>query len=291
MIPKEVLKQIRRIQINTSRAVNDVFAGQYHSIFKGRGMEFDEVREYVPGDDVRSIDWNVTARAGHPYIKKFVEERELTVMLLLDLSASTMFGTSEKLKRTVAAEICAVLAFAALKNNDKVGFIGFTDEVELYVPPQKGLKHVMRLVREALYFKPKGKKTNINGALEYLNKITTRKTVAFLLSDFFDEGYERALSIANRKHDLTAITVQDPIEYAMPSVGIVSFIDLETGKRTLVDTKDSGFRSEFQSGAEMLRVNRNRMFSKAGVDAISIRADEGYANALFRFFKMRERRR
>ncbi len=290
MIPKEVLKQIRRIQITTSRMVTDVFCGQYQSVFKGRGMEFNEVREYQPGDEIRSIDWNVTARMGHPYIKKFMEERELTVMLLLDLSASSYFGTVNKLKRQIAAEICSVLAFSAIRNNDKVGLIIFSDKIEKFVPPLKGISHVLRIVREALYFTPKGKKTNIPAALEYLNKVCKRSTVTFIVSDFYDADFEKPLAIANKRHDLVGITITDPKELDLPNIGIAQFDDPETGKVFSLDTSRESLRREFRENAIKIIQERKKAFSRLGVDNVDIRCDIPYNRALFKFFRMRERR-
>ncbi|MFH1768521.1 MAG: DUF58 domain-containing protein [Candidatus Omnitrophota bacterium] len=290
MIPKEVLKQIRRIQITTSRMVSDVFAGQYQSVFKGRGMEFDEVRQYYPGDDIRSIDWNVTARTGEPYVKKFVEERELTVIFLLDLSRSSFFATENKLKRNLAAEICSLLAFAAMQNNDKVGLIAFTDQIEKFVPPRKGLRHGLRIVREALYLKPAGKKTNISLALEYLNRISRRRTVSFIISDFYDHGFERVLSIANKRHDLTAITLTDPREITLSDVGIISLIDPESGREFSLDSSNLTVRGSFSDNAKKIFKEREMMFKRINVDSVDIRTDVPYGKALFTFFKMRERR-
>jgi len=290
VLPKERLKQIRRIQITTSRMVTDVFAGQYHSVFKGKGMEFDEVREYFPGDDIRTIDWNVTARMGHPFIKKFVEERELTVMLLLDMSRSSYFGTVGKMKRQLAAEICSVLAFAAIKNNDKVGLIGFTDKIELFVPPRKGLRHILRIVREALYFKPTGVGTDIALAVDYLNKVTTRKTVSFVISDFFAEDFKKSLSVSNKRHDIVAISIVDPKEIDLPDVGISQFYDAETGEQVTVNTADRRFRRAFKADQLQKMDERKKLFQSINVDTITIRTDESYARSLLMFFKMRGRR-
>jgi uncharacterized protein (DUF58 family) len=239
MIPREILKKIRRIQITTSRMVADVFAGQYQSVFKGKGMEFYEVREYLPGDEIRSIDWNVTARMGNPYVKKFVEERELTVMLLLDMSLSCYFGSVRQLKSQLAAELCSVLAFSAIQNNDKIGLIAFTDRIEKFIPPRKGLTHVLRVIREALYFKPQGRGTDIPKAIEYLNRVTTRKTVTFIISDFYSREFKKALSIANKRHDIIAITITDPREINLPNIGIIKLEDAETQNSYLIDTSDS----------------------------------------------------
>jgi uncharacterized protein (DUF58 family) len=290
MIPKDILKQIQRIQITTSRMVSDVFAGQYHSVFKGKGIEFDEVREYFPGDDIRSIDWNVTARMGHPYIKKFVEERELTVMILLDMSRSSYFGTVNKLKRQLAAEICSVLALSALKNNDKVGFIGFTDKIELFVPPRKGLRHILRIVREALYFKPKAKGTNIPQAIEYLNKVTSRRTVSFIISDFYATDFKKALSVSNKRHDVVALTITDPREITLPRLGIVEFSDAETDKRVVVDTSDQNFQKNYTAQALERFDARKKLFQSINVDTVDIRTDIPYVRSLFTFFRMRGRR-
>ncbi len=291
MIPKEVLKNIRRIQITTSRIVMDVFAGQYHSVFKGKGMEFDEVREYQPGDEIRSIDWNVTARAGHPYIKKFVEERELTVMLILDMSASCFFGTAKQLKMRLAAEICSVLAFSAIKNNDKVGLIIFTDKVEKFIPARKGIRHVLRVIRDALYFKPKGKTTNISAALEYLNKVTTRKTVTFIISDFYSSDFKKMLSAANKRHDIIAITITDPRELELPDIGIIQLDDPETGKSFLADSSNPNIRKEYSENARKKMKERETLFRMIGVDTITLRTDTAYSRSLFKFFRARERRK
>ena len=290
MIPKEILKNIRRIQITTSRMVQDVFAGQYQSVFKGKGMEFDEVREYLPGDEIRSIDWNVTARMGHPYIKKFVEERELTVMLLLDMSPSCFFGTVKQLKAQLAAEICSVLAFSAIRNNDKVGFIVFTDKIEKFIPPRKGLRHVLRVIREALYFKPQGLGTDITLALEYLNRVTTRRTVSFLISDFYAPDFKKMLSISNKRHDLIAITITDPRESELPDIGIVKLDDPESGEAYFVDTSDKFIRSDYARKSEDRLKAREMLFRSSAVDTIALRTDIAYAKSLFNFFRQRERR-
>ncbi|MFA6357946.1 MAG: DUF58 domain-containing protein [Candidatus Omnitrophota bacterium] len=290
MISKEVLKNIRRIQITTSRMVTDVFAGQYQSVFKGKGMEFEEVREYQPGDEIRSIDWNVTARMGSPYIKKFVEERELTVMLILDMSSSSFFGTRNQQKMRLAAEVCSVLAFAAIKNNDKVGFIAFTDKIEKFIPARKGLRHVLRIISEALYFKPLGKGTDINGALEYLNKITNRKTVTFIISDFYAADFKKMLAISNKRHDIVAITVTDPREMELTDAGIVKLEDLESGKTFVVDTSDRSVRKKYAQDALKRHRDRGMLFSSVNVDNIDLRTDMPYAQSLLRFFKTRERR-
>lgn len=295
MIPKEVLKNIRRIQITTSRMVNDVFAGQYQSVFKGKGMEFEEVREYQPGDEIRSIDWNVTARMGHPYIKKFVEERELTVMLVLDMSASGFFGTAKQLKRQLAAEFCSVLAFSAIRNNDRVGFIAFTDRIEKFIPPRKGLRHVLRVIREALYFKPEGKGTDINIALEYLNKVSRRGTITFVVSDFYLPAgfgdFKKMLSVSNKRHDIIAVTVTDPWELSLPDMGLISLEDSETQESFILDASDSRLRQEYSLNAQKRLKERNKFFQSGGVDTIDIRTDISYTKSLFKFFRAREKRR
>jgi uncharacterized protein (DUF58 family) len=290
MIPKEVLKNVRRIQITTSRLVSDVFSGQYHSVFKGKGMEFDEVREYLPGDEIRSIDWNVTARMGHPFIKKFVEERELTVMLLLDMSASSRFGTARQLKLNLAAEICSLLAFSAIKNNDKVGLIIFTDRVEKFVPPRKGTAHVLRVIREALYFKPQGVKTELGTALDYLNKVVARKAVTFIISDFYSPPFKKKLAVANKRHDIVAITVTDPREMELSDMGLVELYDPETQRPYCVDTSDKKVRLKFAQDAVRRARERNTLFRSVNVDCIDVRTDVPYAQSLFRFFRERERR-
>ena len=290
MIPKDVLKKIRRIQITTSRMVTDVFSGQYQSVFKGRGMEFDEVREYQPGDEIRSIDWNVTARMGHPYVKKFVEERELTVMLLLDASMSCRFGTSKQLKSQLAAELCSVLALSAINNNDRVGLIIFTDKVEKFVPARKGLRHVLRVIREALYFQPEGKGTNIVSALEYLNRITKRKAITFIISDFFDTNFKQRLSIVNKRHDVVAVTITDPREINMPDVGLVKLNDAETSENFTIDTSDANFRKKYNQDALRRIGERQRLLRSVNVDHIEVSTDAAYMKELIKFFKMRERR-
>lgn len=290
MLPKEIIKKIRRIQITTSHMVNDTLAGQYESVFKGHGMEFEEVREYQPGDEIRSIDWNVTARMGHPYVKKFIEERELTVMLMLDASSSSQFGSINQFKSELAAELCAVLAFSAVKNNDKVGLIIFTDQVEKFVPAKKGRRHVLRVIREALYFKPQHKETDITVALEYLNKVTTRRTVTFLISDFLTSGFEKPLRIANKRHDIIAVVITDPRETELPKIGIIELDDAETGQRIVVDTSFKDIREEFKGISLRQLQQRQDLFRSAGVDAINIRTDMSYVEPLLRFFRMRERR-
>lgn len=290
MIPREILQNIRRIQITTSRMVTDVFAGRYQSVFKGRGMEFDEVREYQPGDDIRSIDWNVTARTGHPFIKKFVEERELTIMLLLDMSGSSYFGTVNRLKKQLAAELCSLLAMSAIKNNDKVGLIAFTDRIEKFVPPRKGLSHVLRIIRDALYFDPEQKGTDISGALEYLNRVATRRTVTFIISDFYEMDYKKSLSIANKRHDIVAVSITDPRELDLPDTGIIILEDAETGRSFTVDTSSHAVRRQYHINARRMFDERQKLLRASNVDHIDIRTDVSYSRELHRFFRMRERR-
>jgi len=289
---KELLKKVRRIQITTKHAVNDVFAGQYHSTFKGRGMEFDEVREYVPGDDIRSIDWNVTARTGSPHIKKFVEEREMTVMLVVDISASHLFGSGMQMKRDLAAEVAAVLAFSAIRNNDRIGLILFAEDVEKYIPPKKGTRHVLRLVREMLSHKPQGKGTNVAPALDYLNHVSTRKNVTFLISDFmFNDDYEQPLKISAQRHDLISVVVGDKREIAWPDIGLVNWHDAETGGTALVDTSSRKVRE--QLGLEQTRRAEaiDEMHRKAGIDTIRLFASEPYDKQFIKFFRQRAQRR
>ncbi len=290
MLPKEIIRKIQQIQIRTSRIVNDLFAGEYVSVFKGRGMEFEEVREYQPGDEIRAIDWNVTARMGRPFVKKFVEERELTVMLLVDVSGSQEFGSAAAFKREIAGELAAVLAFSAIRNKDRVGLLAFTGEIEKFVPPKKGSRHVLRLIREVLYFKPRGRRTNISTALEYLSKVTRRRAVAFVISDFSDSGYERALRIASQRHDIIALSISDPRESVFPSLGFVELEDAESGERMLVDARGRAFASAFGDLARNAETARRSLFRSAGVDEIAVTTDKPYIHDLLKFFRMRERR-
>ncbi len=291
MIPAELLRKVRQIQIRTSRVVNDLFAGQYHSAFRGRGMEFEEVTPYQIGDDVRLIDWNVSARYGEPFVKKFREERELTVMLVVDVSRSGFFGSTRQFKLDVAAELCAVLAFSAIRSNDKVGLILFTDRVEKYVPPKKGTQHVLRIVRELLYHQPEGHGTDIPAAVEFLSRVTTRKTVCFLVSDFLAEGYESALRIARRRHDLVPIIITDPRELAWPDAGFVCLEDAETGERLLVDTRSRHVREAYEATVRDMQERRDALFRRMDTEVIDIRTDQSYVDPLVRFFRKRERRR
>ena len=290
MIPAEVLRKIRRIEIRTKKLVNDLFSGEYHSTFKGQGMEFEEVRQYEPGDDIRLIDWNVTARTGYPHIKKFKEERELSVVLLFDASSSGRFGTGERFKSDIAAELCALLAFSAIKNNDKVGMIIFTDRIEMFIPPKKGRVHVLRLIREILYFRPEGTGTDISSALEYFNKVIKRKSVVFLVSDFLSEGFYQALRIANNKHDVIAVKITDPRETGFDNVGLIELEDAETGEVLMVDTGSREFRREFAARADEDVSTLARGFQLIDLDFINIRTDQSYIVPLINFFKKRERR-
>jgi uncharacterized protein (DUF58 family) len=290
MIPKELAKKIRYIQIYTSKAVNDVLAGEYHSVFKGRGMEFDEVREYTPGDEIRTIDWNVTARMGRPFVKRYVEERELTVLFLVDLSASGTFGSVDKLKNEVAAEVCALLAFSAIKNNDKVGLIVFTDGIELFIPPAKGVSHVLRLIREVLGFQPKGKRTDIALALDFLGRVTHKRAVVFLVSDFLAERFDKPLGVVAKRHDLVAITLADPREAALPKVGLVELEDAETGESVVVDTSSESVRREYERLARQRRERLLGLFRSRGIDHVELLTGRDHVRDLTVFFRMRERR-
>lgn len=290
MLTREQLKAVRKIQIRTSHLVSDLFAGQYQSVFKGRGMEFAEVRLYQPGDEVRTIDWNVTARTGIPHVKRYAEERELTVMLLVDASASTRFGSVKQLKSALAAELGALFAFSAITNNDKVGLVMFTDRIELAVPPRKGTRHVLRVIREVLSLRPRGHGTNLAAALEHLQMVSKRRSVVFVLSDFLDASAERALRIAARRHDVIAVVLDDPRERELPDVGLVELEEAETGERYVVDTSDARLRKAFAESAAAARTARDRWLHAANVDAIMITTDRPYTEALLRFFRMRERR-
>ena len=314
MIPKEILKKIRQIELRALRLVNESLAGQYHSVFKGQGMNFEEVREYQPGDEVRSIDWNVTARMNHPFIKKFVEERELTVILVVDLSGSGLFGSGEQTKRELAAEIASVLAFSAIRNNDKVGLILFTNEVEKYIPPKKGRKHVLRVMREILFFEPRQHGTDLDSALQFLNRVTAHRAITVVISDFLGQSTPTRANIAahlkrnvvlsqtlgqasasalkqtNRKHDVIAIQIVDKFELELPPLGYLLLRDAETGELVEVNTGDARKRAAFAE--RQLRAQRElkKLFTSARIDAIQLRAGEPYAGALARFFQTREKR-
>ncbi|MBU0711127.1 DUF58 domain-containing protein [bacterium] len=290
MIPKEILKKVRYIELHTRHLVNDVFSGEYHSVFKGQGMEFAEVREYQYGDDIRTIDWNVTARYNHPFVKIHEEERELNVMLVVDASKSGAFGSKEKFKSEIAAEICALLAFSAIKNNDKVGLLIFTDKVEKYIPPHKGRGHVLRVIRELLYFKPESTQTNIANGLEYLLKGLKRRSIVFVVSDFDDDNFMKPLRVLNQKHDVVAIQMLDKREQELPPVGLVKMRDAETGEEIWVNTLDRNFTKLY---SEYIKEKR-QIFSKEtktmNIDLVQIDAGESYVEPLVKFFKMRERR-
>lgn len=290
MIPREILKQVRRIEIRTRGLVNEVFSGEYHSVFKGRGMSFAEVREYQYGDDIRNIDWNVTARSGTPFVKVYEEERELTVMLVVDVSASGDFGTRERMKGELAVEICALLAFSAIKNNDKVGLVIFSDRIEKFVPPRKGRRHVLRVLRELLYHRPQGRGTDVRGALEYLTHVQRKRAVVFLVSDFQDEGFERALAIAGRRHDLVAIRIGDEREEELPPLGYLELEDPETGAQVVVDTSDPDFREDFAAVVQRKRAELDRSLRRSKVDVVDLETGRPYVRPLMRFFKERERR-
>ena len=314
MIPREILKKIRQIEIRTNRLVSETLAGQYHSVFKGQGMNFEEVREYQPGDDVRAIDWNVTARMNHPFVKKFVEERELTLMLMVDVSGSGRFGSREQSKRELAAEIASVLAFSAIRNNDKVGLWLFSDEVEKFTPPRKGRRHVLRVIREVLFFEPQRQGTDLNGALEFLLRVTPHRAIAVILSDFIGspaapgrrhrrlqpqlmllESLAQAsasmLRQANRRHDVVAVQITDPYELELPVLGRLMFQDAETGEIVEVNTNDARKRAAFAQRQERAQADLAKLFRSAGIDAIHLRTDQPYGAELGRFFETRERRR
>jgi uncharacterized protein (DUF58 family) len=312
IIPREILKKIRQIELRTNRLVSETLAGQYHSVFKGQGMNFEEVREYQPGDEVRSIDWNVTARMNHPFVKKFVEERELTLMLLVDLSGSGLFGSGEQSKRELAAEIGSVLAFSAIRNNDKVGLILFTDEVEKFIPPRKGRRHVLRVIREILFFEPKRRGTTLNAALEFLLRVTPHRSIAVILSDFLEPSgpsslarFRRlgratqnlaqasypALRQANRRHDVVAVQITDRFERQLPALGRLVLKDAETGEVVEINTGDARKRELFAARQAETQAELEKLFRSANIDAIQLRTDQPYASALGRFFEKREKRR
>lgn len=287
----EILRKMRRIELQTKRLVESSFAGQYQSVFKGRGMNFEEVRPYMPGDEIRTIDWNVTARTGEPYIKKFNEEREVTVMILLDVSASGNFGSVNESKREVAAEVAALLAFSAIYNNDKVGLILFSDQIELFVPPKKGRQHHLRLIREMFFFQPKSRKTNIDQALEFLNKILTRRAIVFVISDFFDGDFSRPLTVAAKRHDMIALPMIDPVEENFPNVGVITLQDPETGEQVEINTGAPSFCAAYQEEVERRKKKLLHLFGSHHVDAVPLRTDEDYLPVLRSFFAHRERRR
>jgi uncharacterized protein (DUF58 family) len=291
MIPSEILRKVRQIEIRARGTVNSVLSGAYSSSFRGRGMEFAEVREYVPGDDVRTIDWNVTARLGHPYVKRYVEERELTVMLVVDFSASGQFGSVAKLKTEVATELCALLALSAIKNNDKVGLILFTDRIEHFIPPQKGRNRALQVIRKMLVFEPAGRGTDLGGALEYHHKVCRRRSVTFLISDFLARDYERPLRLVHKRHDLVPICITDPREMELPNVGLIMLRDLETGEHALIDSGSAAVRRACREQRVAAARARERLFRSLGLDLIEVDTRESYMRPLMRFFRLREKRR
>lgn len=286
----EVLKRIRGIHLRTRHLVDDVMGGEYLSAFKGRGMEFEEVREYQPGDDIRTIDWNVTARMGHPFVKTFREERELTVMVLVDVSASGRFGTHSRSKNEVAAELAAILAYTAIRNNDKVGLLLFTDTVERYIPPRKGRGHVWRVIREVMQHKPRQARTDLGAALDFLNRVHRKRSICFVISDFLDDGYQRPLRLTSQAHEVIAVSISDPREQSLPPVGFIELEDAETGELLLVDTGDPIFNRNFSSTAHKRSKAREDSFRAMKVDHIALRSDEDTLGPLLRYFRLRERR-
>ncbi len=291
MDSKEIFKKVRKIEIKTRGLSNQIFSGEYHSVFKGRGMAFSEVREYQYGDDIRNIDWNVTARYSHPYIKIFEEERELTVMLLIDVSASNSFGTQMQLKQDLITEIAAVISFSAIQNNDKVGVIFFSDKIEKFIPPKKGTSHILRIIRELINFKADNKGTDISEALRYLNIAIKKKSTAFLISDFMSKGYDKALQIANHKHDLIAVRVTDKRETEIPDIGLIKMKDAETGKTVLVDTSSKKVRKYFKALTDKKRRELDHVFAHFGIDMVKVYTGEDYVKPLMNMFKKRESRR
>jgi uncharacterized protein (DUF58 family) len=290
MESSELLKKVRKIEIKTRGLSSQIFSGEYHSAFKGRGMAFSEVREYVEGDDVRNIDWNVTARFNHPYVKVFEEERELTVMMIVDVSASGNFGTNVQFKRDLITELTAVLAFSAIENNDKAGVIFFSDKIELFIPPKKGKTHILRIIRELINFQPTGTGTDIGGALRYLNNMIKKKSICFMISDFIGMGYEDALKVASKKHDLAALRIMDPREAEMPDVGLVRFVDAETGEVSMMDTSNANLRRDYNLWWKQTDRRVNDLLNRSGVDHTLLRTDQPYVQPLLNLFKRRERR-
>ncbi len=291
MEAQDIFKKVRKIEIKTRGLSNQIFSGEYHSVFKGRGMAFSEVREYQYGDDIRNIDWNVTARFNHPYIKIFEEERELTVMLLIDISGSNNFGTHGQLKQDIITEISAVLSFSAINNNDKVGVIFFSDKVEKFIPPKKGSSHILRIIRELIDFKAENKGTDVAEALRYLTNAIKKKTTAFVISDFMDDGFEKAIQIANYKHDLIAIRVTDRREQKLPDVGMVRMLDAETGRAQWINTSSSKIRKHYQSQSHAKLANLDKIFGRYGVDVAKVYTGEDYVKPLINLFKKRESRK
>jgi len=291
LLNRELLKKVKKIELSTRHLVNEVFGGEYHSVFKGRGMEFAEVREYTPGDDIRTIDWNVSARTGAPYVKLFEEERELTVMILVDASASGAFGTRIQMKRTLAAELSAVLAFSAVKNNDKVGLIIFTDHVEKYIPPRKGRSHVLRVIREVLNHEPVHQGTSINTALEFMSRVIRKRSVTFMISDFLDKDYEKSLKQASRKHDMLSFHLQDPWEIELPNLGLIQIHDGETGETSLINTGKASLRKTYEAKSRERFDKLQAFFKSSGLDYLPIRTDVPYVDPLISFFRKRASRR
>ena len=291
MLPTELMRQVRRLQLRARRAVQTLLGGEYRSTFKGTGLSFDEVREYRPGDDVRSIDWNVTARMDAPYIKRYVEERELTVLLLMDVSGSLNFGSQAMTKRTVAAELAALIAFSANANNDRVGLITHSDAVERFIRPARGARHILRLLRDVLYFEPTRAGTSLRAGLDWLNRSQRKRAIVFVFSDFADTGYEQALRLAGRKHDLVAVRVGDPLEEALPDVGLMSLVDAETGRRTLIDTHSRTLRDAYAARARERREAFQKLTRSVPIDLIDVGTGGGHFDELLRFFRIRERRR
>lgn len=287
METKEILKKVRKIEIKTRRLSDHIFSGEYHSSFKGRGMTFSEVKQYQFGDDIRSIDWNVTARYNEPYVKVFEEERELTMMLMVDISGSGNFGTKEQFKRETLTEIAATMAFSAIQNNDKVGLLLFSDEVELYIPPKKGKSHVLRIIREMIEFEPKSQKTNINTALKYMSNVLKKKAIVFVLSDFMDEGYEQTLKIVANKHDVTGIRIYDQFDETLPKIGLVPMVDSESGQTKLVNTSSRKVRNQYQQQFLHWKHNFETSFKKSGAGVLSSRVEENYVKKLLTYFKQR----
>ncbi|HOV32206.1 MAG TPA: DUF58 domain-containing protein [Candidatus Hydrogenedens sp.] len=290
MLTADMLAKVRRIQIRTTKLVNDILVGRYESVFRGQGVEFKEVREYVPGDDIRNIDWNVTARTGNPYVKVLTEERELTIMLVVDASGSQRFGSVQQFKLELSAEVCAVLAFAAIQNNDRVGLIVFTDDVELFLPPRKGRKHGLRVIREVLYHEPRSKMTNISKSLEFLTKILKRKSVIFILSDFNDTHYEKAMRVLARRHDVIACMITDPRELSLPEVGLITIADAETGKEIIINTGNHTLREQYSNQAKTEFERKKKTLHQSGAEFLDLRTDKPYIDELYRFFRARERR-
>lgn len=290
-VPREVLRQVKLIELRTRGLVNTLFSGEYQAVFKGQGMEFAEVREYAPGDEYRTIDWNVSARMGHPYVKKYTEERELTVMFAVDLSGSEQFGTRGRFKAELAAEVAAVLAMAAIKNNDRVGLLSFTDRIEEFVPPKKGRRHALRLIRDLLAFKPTGIGTDLSVALDYLGRLLRHRAIVFLISDFQDDDFEKPLKILSRRHDIVAVTVSDPSELAIPDVGYLELIDAESDHRVVLDSGNRFVREQFESLANEEEVRLRQLLRRLSIDRIEIQTDRSYVKPLIEFFRARERKR